>query len=125
MPRYSTFLTPPGPVATVRLIHPATGAESHDFAGKLDTGADMTVIPEDLATQLALPPWGQIWAKGFDGPYAPHFVYYVRFVVQGYLIPPVRCMSAHRNDALLGRDVLNQFIITLDGKKLTFEIADP
>jgi len=34
MPRYSTSLSPPGPLATVRVVHPATGAESDDFAGK-------------------------------------------------------------------------------------------
>jgi predicted aspartyl protease len=125
MPHYSSLLKPPAPVATVRIIHPVTGVESQDFAGKLDTGADMTVIPETLARQLALPPLGRIWARGFDGPGGPHFVYYVRFVVQGCLLPRVRCMSAQREDALLGRDVLNQFIITLDGKRLAFEIVDP
>jgi predicted aspartyl protease len=124
MPSYSTFLKPPGPVATVRIIDPETGAGSQEFPGKLDTGADLTVIPEMLALQLTLPPWGHVRARGFDGSYARHPIYYVRLVVQGFLLPRVRCMSAQREDALLGRDVLNQFIITLDGKKLEFEIAE-
>jgi len=125
MPRYSTSLSPPGPVATVRVVHPATGAESDEFAGKLDTGADMSVLPEMLVRQLGVPPWGRVRAKGFDGSDSLHLVYYVRLVVEGFPLPAVRCMSAHRNDALLGRDVLNQFIVTLDGKHLAFEIRDP
>jgi len=34
-------------------------------------------------------------------------------------------VSAPRSDVLLGRDVLNQFNISLRGKDLTFEIEDP
>jgi hypothetical protein len=33
--------------------------------------------------------------------------------------------GAARNDVLLGRNVLNRFVITLDGKALTFEMKDP
>ncbi len=43
----------------------------------------------------------------------------------GLLIPILETVSAPRHDVLLGRDVLNQFDITLKGKNLTFEMVDP
>jgi hypothetical protein len=37
----------------------------------------------------------------------------------------VEVISAKRQDALLGRDILNQLKTTLDGKTMNFEILDP
>jgi hypothetical protein len=49
----------------------------------------------------------------------------VRLTVEGFDLPVVRCVTASRANVLLGRNVLNRFIITLDGKNLTFELKDP
>ena len=45
--------------------------------------------------------------------------------VEGFDLAIVRCIAADRANVLLGRNVLNRFIITLDGKTLTFELKDP
>jgi len=37
----------------------------------------------------------------------------------------VRAQLDPGSDAILGRDVLNHFILTLNGKDLTFELQDP
>jgi hypothetical protein len=37
----------------------------------------------------------------------------------------VEIAASPRQDVLLGRDVLNHFILTLNGKDLTFELRDP
>ena len=50
---------------------------------------------------------------------------YIRLTVEGFDLPAVRCIAADRSDLLLGRNVLNRFIITLDGKSLMFELKDP
>jgi hypothetical protein len=59
-----------------------------------------------------------------DGTYFRRSVYYIRLIVEGFDLASVRCIAIDRNDVLLGRNVLNRFIITLDGKNLTFEIRD-
>ena len=76
MPAYDAGFNPPAPVAGVTAAHPVSGASSGALRGKLDSGADVTVVPERLIAQL-------------------------------------------------GRNVLNRFLITLDGKNLTFELQDP
>lgn len=72
MPAYDFSLNPPAPIADVVVAHPTSGV-SGVMRGKLDCGADITVIP----------------------------------------------------NVLLGRNVLNRFIIILDGKALRFDIQDP
>jgi len=63
--------------------------------------------------------------RGYDGTYSRRPVYYVRLTVEGFDLPAGRCVAADRANVLLGRNVLNRFIVTLDGKNLTFEFQDP
>lgn len=63
--------------------------------------------------------------RGYDGTYSRRQVYYVRLTVAGFDLPSVRCIAADRTDVLLGRNVLNHFTITIDGKNLTFALEDP
>jgi predicted aspartyl protease len=93
--------------------------------GRLDTGAGMTVIPEELPAQLGLSPHGQTWTTSFDGSRTNRDVYYVGVRVEGFSLPSVRCVVANRGDVLLGRNVLNNFLITLDGKNLAFDLQNP
>lgn len=125
MPVYDTNFNPPAPVADVTVIHPITGSNSSTLRGKLDSGADVTVIPDRLVAQLQITPKGRIWTRGYDGTYSRRPVYYVQLTVEGFDLPIVRCVAVDRENVLLGRNVLNRFIITLDGKNLTFELQDP
>lgn len=125
MPDYDTGFNPPAPVADVTINHPVTGAESGALRGKLDTGADVTVIPEQLVAQLNLTPKGLIWTRSYDPAYSQRRpVYYVRIVIEGLPVASVRCIATARRDVLVGRNVLNRFLITLDGKRQTFALSE-
>lgn len=125
MPAYDTGFTPPAPVADVTVAHPLTGVSSGTLPGKLDSGADVTVIPARLVAALTLTPKGYIWTRSYDGTYARRPVYYVRLTVEGFNLPTVRCIATDRSQVLLGRNVLNRFIVTLDGKTLSWALQDP
>jgi predicted aspartyl protease len=124
VPAYDRSFNPPAPVADVTIMHPVTGARSSVLRGKLDSGADVTVIPERVVAQLGMTPKGRIWTRGYDGTYTQRSVYYVRLRVEGFNLASVRCVATDRANVLLGRNVLNHFVITLDGKNLVFELED-
>ena len=125
MPAYDRAFNPPAPVADVTVANPVTTNKRSNLRGKLDTGADITVIPERLVVPLGISPKGRVWTRGYDGTYAQRPVYYIRLTLEGFVLATVRCIAADRSDVLLGRNVLNRFLIILDGKNLTFELTDP
>jgi len=125
VPAYDRAFNPPAPVADVTVANPVATNKSFVLRGKLDTGADITVIPEELVSPLGIRPRSRAWTRGYDGTYAQRPVYYVRLTLEGSVLPAVRCIAADRSNVLLGRNVLNRFLINLDGKNLTFELKDP
>ncbi len=122
MPAYDRSFTPPAAVADVSLSHPIADLTSGPLRGKLDSGADISVIPERWITPLGLSPRASVWARSYDGSYSQRAVYYVRFTIEGHELPAVRCLAANRDGILVGRNVLNRFVISLDGKRLRFTL---
>ncbi len=125
MPAYDLSFNPPAPVVEVVVAHPVTRINSGALRGKVDSGADVTVIPEGLVAQVRLTPKGRAWTRGYNGTYSQRLVYYVRLIVEGFALPTVRCIAVDRANVLLGRNMLNHFIIVLDGKNLSCELRDP
>jgi predicted aspartyl protease len=124
MHRYETRVRPPAPFLEIQVMHPVTGV-THQWPAKLDTGAALTILPQALVDALALSPKGEATIYGYDGMATVRPIYYVNLQVAGYNLSSVRVSTSKRSDVLLGRDVLNHFILTLNGKDLTFELQDP
>jgi len=124
VPHYDLELQPPAPFTEVSITNFATG-QSVYLPGKVDTGAGITVIPERVVRDLVLPKAGEMLCQSYDGARIWHPVHYVDLDVAGYHLPYTKVVSTARTYVLLGRDVLNQFILTLDGKALVFDLRDP
>ena len=92
--------------------------------GKLDSGADVTVIPDKIISELEISPKGYVWVQSYDSSYSRRPVYYVSLSLEGFVLPFIRCITTNSTNLLLGRNVMNHFIIILDGKNLTFELKD-
>lgn len=124
MYRYETRIRPPAPFLEIQVIHPVTGI-THQWPAKLDTGAALTILSEKAVDALVLSPKSEAIIYGYNGIAAIRPLYYVNLQVAGYSLSSVRVSSSKRPEILLGRDVLNHFILTLNGKDLTFELRDP
>jgi hypothetical protein len=124
MYRYDLNTTPPAAYLPVRLTNPDTGA-AIGLPAKIDSGAAMSVLPQTTVTDLMLEPTGDVLASGYDRRVALLPTYNVTFEVEGYAIQDIEVAASPRRDVLLRRDVLNHFILSLDGKDLTFDLRDP
>jgi len=124
MYRYDLNATPPAAYLPVRITNPDTGTLV-SLPAKIDSGASMSVLPQTAVTDLALEPTGDVLASGYDRRVALLPTYNVTFEIEGYAVQDVEVAASPRSDVLLGRDVLNHFILTLDGKNLSFALEDP
>jgi predicted aspartyl protease len=70
MPTYdATRFNPPAPMVQVGLRYPDTGTVQSDVPMLLDTGADVTLVPQTVVDllQVAVIPGIQYELMGFDG----------------------------------------------------------
>ena len=119
---YDLAENPPAPFIAIRTTNPVT-RQSEITAAKLDTGAARTVIPERLAERLGLSVAGFQVLRAFDGRRAEVLIYLADVELAGILFESVEVAAIPRSSILLGRDLLNQFDITLRGKAQTFDMA--
>jgi predicted aspartyl protease len=87
----------------------------------VDTGADCTLVPVSLVRQLRLPRIDVIGLTGIGGTRLRSTVHAAAIEV-GELSLIARVV-AFTDEAILGRDVLNEAIARLDGPGLTISIT--
>jgi hypothetical protein len=122
MPAYETVLfDPPAPMAQVTLRNPANGAICSDVPMLLDSGADVTFIPQTAIDLLEATP-------GPDKPYEPTSFDGSTSSALAVRLELFFCNRTFRGQFLLideawgilGRNVLNAIPILLNGPKLVW-----
>ena len=123
--KYDDSLRTPAPAIDVVLRSPRRSAQAISMRAILDTGAGITVIPLALVAELQLQVEERIVLVGYDNAITESETCLVNLEMVGYTFRAVSVVAAPRATVLLGRDILNRFRITLDGKAQTFEMIDP
>ena len=117
---YSTAFLPPAPALDVEVRDPQTGAAATILA-KIDTGADGSIIPEDLVQNLNLIDFDEIVTVAFNGRLEKQPSYLIDLAVAGRTFTDLEVVAAPIPYLLLGRDVLNQLVMILNGPEQGFE----
>ena len=115
---YDLEKSPPAPVLPVRI---GVGGARRDatLRALIDTGADVSLIPARVARELRLPVVGQIKIRGVTGRTSVD-LYGADLEVAG---SSIRVQLAGLGDEiLLGRDIVNRWIIVLRGPERLLEI---
>ena len=120
---YNQQITPPAPFVHVSIRPPERGIAVSDLPALLDTAADITVIPARVAEELHLIPLDETPIGGFDGRLSWVSTFLVQLELR-HSTPRVIRAVASRDEpyVLLGRDVLNDHRVVLDGPGLRLEI---
>jgi hypothetical protein len=109
---------PPAPVAEVTLRTPDGGRSVSQVLLLLDTGADITLLPQAAVERLGVPPLPDLRYElmAFDGttsvaPAVALDMVFLRRVFRG------RYLLTDQEHGILGRDVLNLAALLLDGPR--------
>jgi predicted aspartyl protease len=117
---YDASLAPPAPVVPVRVAGPL-GEDAVMLAMLVDTGADCTLVPAPIVRRLGLPQIDSIHVTGVGGARRRATVHAAAVELGGLRV--LARVVAFADEAILGRDVLNQAVVTLDGPRLALFVT--
>ena len=116
----SILFNPPAPVARVGLRDFRSGKSVSDVPMLIDSGADLTLIPQASVDELG-PEEGETYElQGFDGrrslaKSAQLDLVFLARTFRG------RFLVVNSPSGILGRDVLNHLVVLLDGPGLSWK----
>ena len=121
--RYNQQIDPPGSFVLVN-VSTGDGSQSVDqVPAQVDTGADLTVVPDSVVRQLRLASRGDMTISGFGADPEMRPTYLVQIQVHDLTAFKVEVLSDPTGSyILLGRDVLNHFRLVLDGPNQRLEL---
>jgi len=114
---------PPAPVLQVTVNNVANRRLRRVLPALIDTGADVTALPEFCLSPLKLYPIAELELEGIAAESKVVLLYAVRLTVEKLVIPRQEVVLVKLDFAVIGRDVLNRFNLHLYGPQLAFEIS--
>jgi hypothetical protein len=120
-PYDEVLFDPPAPLARVTLRDPTTGATILRVPMLLDSGADVTLLPQSGVQRLGVvsEQAGEIELVGFDGRRSTAPIVRVDLILLGKTFKG-RYLTFDQECGILGRDILNHLVLLLDGPALTW-----
>lgn len=121
---YSHDIFPPGLIISVYISSLGTKNKKQSKA-KIDTGADISAIPDELRQELRLPPRGAVWIRGtLDKEPKAFPTFFVTLSINQLFSFELQVISLPRKYSLIGRDALNQIILHANGPSEVFELTN-
>ena len=123
MPEYdSEQFDPPAPTARVILRNPDTGVALPDVPMLLDSGADVTLIPQDVVSRLGIVvvPDTRYELAGFDGGTSLASVVRLELVFSRRIFRG-QFLLIDRMWGILGCNILNAVPLLFDGPNLKWD----
>lgn len=114
---------PPMPVVALRVSALEEPDEQVTIEALLDSGADGTFLPERLLHRLGAESVREAWVSGIDDVRYPVNMYMAKIEIGPYSFWGARVVGDKQGRAIVGRDVLNQLVVTLNGLANTVDIT--
>jgi hypothetical protein len=122
---YDASYSPSLPVVEVEVKPLGQESAPIRLMAMVDSGSDGTMMPLPALRQINARRTGQVVMRGITGVRTVVDIYEVTMQLGPHRFAKVRVAADRHNDMIiLGRDVLNQIIVTLNGLASTTEIHD-
>ncbi len=120
---YSHQKFPPAPILEVKLSQPGETAEMEAKPALIDTGGDFTTVPLNWLLQIDAAEVRWAYLRGLWSEQRPVTLYLVDLHFDNGVLPGIEVVGLDEDDIeaeedreiVLGRNVLNQLILLLDG----------
>lgn len=122
MYKYSSLVSPPGPVLPVR-VSASADSDSVRVPALLDSASDVTILPQKILSMLGIGRVDTALSDGVFGLLQTGDVFQAFIAVEQDAPESFEVLGWRGRFAILGRDILNHYHITLDGPNLTLTIA--
>ena len=121
---YDQTYNPALPIVEIRLRATNRTSEERTLMAVVDSGADITIVPIDILEQLKARRIGQTDIRESTGLVRTMSVFAGDVRIGDLVVHSVRIAAARTGEEIiLGRNVLNQLVVTLDGPGATTLIA--
>lgn len=120
---YSTAYDPSAPVLPITIYSPKFKNPKVSLTALVDYGADATMIPRDMLKKVRARYVETRRLRGISGLGYPVKTYLVTVQIGPHTIYGIEAVAIEpKSQPLIGRDVLNQLVVTLDGPATTTEV---
>lgn len=121
---YSNDYTPAMPIVEVGISLPKRSQADVTIAALLDSGSDGTMLPVDLLDQIGAKPVGQGQIRGILGYSRPIELYLIKLYIGSHQLHAIRVIGIETTEEpIVGCNVLNHLVVTLNGLAGVTEIA--
>ena len=123
MPSYdSTGFDPPAPVARVSVRNPGSGDAKAGVPMLIDTGADVTLLPLSVATELGIAaiPGKTYELIGFEGTACSALAAYAEVIFLDRRFRG-KFLLIDQEIGIIGRNILNSVSLQFDGPRLKWD----
>ena len=130
--RYSRQNFPPAPILEIKLSQPGESAQLEAKPALIDTGGDFTTVPLTWLLQIDAPEARWAYLRGLWSEQRPVTLYLVDLHFESAILPGVEVIGIDEGDIeteddreiVLGRNVLNQLILLLDGPNQQTDVLE-
>jgi len=113
---YSQQYNPSAPVIEVEVTAPGMRHTTERIVALVDSGSDGTIIPVDLLERVNARCVGDARMVGVVGGSFVVDIYLATLIIGTHTMSAVRVVAAIEGaEAIVGRNVLNRLVVTLDG----------